>query len=111
MIKLIGPLRSLGLAILGAGALSASAVAQTASPLPPAPTPPPVADQPASNPVCVRLEGQLAALTRGAADPAHADQIKRYEDAIAKQQAELDRVLAQSHKQGCEGIGFFALFT
>ena len=65
----------------------------------------------ASNPVCVRLESQLAILNRGSADPARADQIKRYEDAIAKQQADLDRALAQSKKQGCEGGGFFALFT
>jgi len=59
----------------------------------------------------VRLEGQLAMLNRGAADPARADQIKRFEDAIAKQQADLDRTLAHSKKQGCEGGGFFALFT
>ena len=50
-------------------------------------------------------------VNRGTADPARADQIKRYEDAVAKQQADLDRVLAQSKKQGCEGGGFFALFT
>ena len=93
-------LRGLGLFVLAAGAFGAGAAAQT----------PP--DQPAaSNPICVRLEGQLAMITRGAADPARADQIKRSEDAVAKQQADLDRVLAQSKKQGCEGGGFFALFT
>ncbi len=98
MIKL---LRGLGRVILGAVVLSASAAAQTVPP-----------DQSASNPVCVRLEGQLAIVDRGAADPARLDQIKRAEDAVAKQQADLDRTVAQSRRQGCEGIGgFFALFT
>jgi hypothetical protein len=93
-------LRGLGLFVLAAGAFCAGAAAQTGP------------DQPAaSNPICVRLEGQLAMVNRGAADPARADQIKRYEDAVAKQQADLDRILAQSKKQGCEGGGFFALFT
>jgi Protein of unknown function (DUF2865) len=102
-------LSGVGLLMLGAAAFSVAA-AQTTAPAPPTPatTNP---DQAASNPVCVRLEGQLATLNRGAADPAHADQIKRYEDAIAKQQAELDRMLAQSKRLGCEGGGFFALFT
>jgi hypothetical protein len=109
MIKPIKLLHSLGLAILGAGVLSAAVAAQTAPPSPPGP--PTTADQPASNPVCVRYEAQLAALNRGAADPVRADQTRRYEDSVAKQQAELDRLLAQSRKLGCEGGGFFALFT
>ena len=93
-------LRGLGLFALAAGAFCAGAAAQTAP------------EQPAaSNPICVRLEAQLAMINRGAVDPARADQIKRYEDAVAKQQADLDRILAQSKKQGCEGGGFFALFT
>ncbi len=108
-----------GLAILGVSLLSAAVSAQTAPPIPPASipgqaTPGPSAapaEQPASNPACVRLEGQLAILTRGGADPARVDQIKRYEDSIAKQQTDLDRTLAQSKKRGCEGGGFFALFT
>jgi Protein of unknown function (DUF2865) len=91
--------------VAGAGALSASiAAAQTAPPSPPQ-------DQAASNPICVRLESQLAALDRGAADPARVDQTRRYEDQIAKQQTELDRTLAQSKRLGCQGGGFFALFT
>jgi hypothetical protein len=101
MIKL---LRSFGLLIIGAGAFSFCAAAQTS---PPAPVP----DQAASNPVCVRLEAQLASLNRGGSDPARADQMKRYEEAIAKQQADLDRMVEQSKKRGCEGGGFFALFT
>jgi hypothetical protein len=89
-------------AVLGAVALAASATAQI--------NPPPGAPQ-VSDATCVRLESQLATIDRGAADPARAEQIKRYEDAVAKQQADLDRLLVQSHKQGCEGGGFFALFT
>jgi hypothetical protein len=65
----------------------------------------------ASNPICVRLEGQLAGLDQGANDPVRADQIKRAEDAIAKQQADLDRTVAQAHKAGCAGQGFFAFFS
>jgi hypothetical protein len=66
---------------------------------------------PNSNPICVRLEGQLTALTQGSADPLRAEQIRRFEDAIAKQQADLDRTVAQAHKAGCAGQGFFALFS
>jgi hypothetical protein len=84
---------------LGVLALTVSAAAQNPS------------DQAASNPVCVRLQGQLAAFDRGATDPGRADQIKRSEDAIAKQQADLDRAVGQAHKAGCAGEGFFALFS
>jgi hypothetical protein len=105
-------LRGLGLAVVGAGLLSSAVSAETAPPIPPASIPGQSApESPASNPVCVRLEGQLAILTRGGSDPARADQIRRSEDAIAKQQTDLDRTLAQSKRRGCEGIGFFALFT
>jgi len=64
-----------------------------------------------TNPVCVRLEGQLAAFDRGTSDPARATQIQQSEDAIAKQQADLDRAVAQAHKSGCAGQGFFAIFS
>ena len=64
-----------------------------------------------SNPICVRLESQLTALTQGSVDPVRAEQIKRTEDAIAKQQADLDRTVAQAHKAGCAGQGFFAFFS
>jgi uncharacterized protein DUF2865 len=80
------------------------ALAQTSAP------PAPNTEQATGNPVCVRLESQLAALSRGGADP-RADQVKRYEDAAAKQQADLDRSLAQSKRLGCENGGFFSLFT
>ena len=64
----------------------------------------------AASPVCVRLETQLAVLNNSPANSALADQIKRDEDAIAKQQADLDRTLAQARKAGC-GQGFFSLFS
>jgi hypothetical protein len=118
-------LRGLVFFAAGLGALVTSATAQTYYPPPPippapipgqpapmpAPPPPGAAPQASSNPVCVRLETQLASLARGVTDPTRVDQIKHYEDAVAKQQADLDRLLSRSKKQGCEGGGFFALFT
>jgi len=115
---MLKPLRGPGFLALVLSVFAAAAAAQTAPPVPPAPIPgapgivtapaqPP--DQASANPVCARLEGQLAVVNRS--DPVRADQIKRFEDSIAKQQADLDRTLAQSKKQGCEGGGFFALFT
>ena len=53
MIKPIKLWRSLGIVTLGIAALSAAAAAQTAPTSPPGP--PTATDQPASNPVCVRL--------------------------------------------------------
>jgi hypothetical protein len=109
MIKL-KPAGGLGLAILGAGLLSVPLGAQTVPPPTPQVSAAPAPDQAVAISICARLEGQLAAVDRGG-DPARAEQIKRYEDSIAKQQAELDRTLVQSKKFGCEGGGFFALFT
>jgi hypothetical protein len=59
---------------------------------------------------CLRLEAQLAAVDRGNVDPARADQVRRFEEAAGRQQAELDRLTAQARRQGCEGRGFFSLF-
>ncbi|HEY6994824.1 MAG TPA: DUF2865 domain-containing protein [Xanthobacteraceae bacterium] len=77
--------------------------------------PPSAAVPPGAQPrsqTCVRLESQLAAIDRGVAtDPATADQIRRYEDVAAKQQGELDRLGQQSQRLGCQGGGFFALFS
>lgn len=64
-----------------------------------------------SNPMCVRLEAQLATIDRGDADPARAEQIRRYEDAASKQQHELDRVTIQAKRMGCDSSGFFSLFN
>jgi hypothetical protein len=80
-------------------------------PPPPGYPPQPGYGQPATNPICPRLEGQLALIDRGGGDPAKADQIRRYEDAAAKQQAELERVTVQAKRMGCDSSGFFSLFT
>jgi hypothetical protein len=104
-----GPGLSLPVLILCA----APAAAQFGMPpsAPPNAVPPPP-NAGSRNPVCLRLEGQLAVIDRGPAyDPGKADQIKRYEDAAAKQQAELDRLGQQSQRLGCQGGGFFALFS
>jgi hypothetical protein len=76
------------------------------------PNPPPPQGAPA-NPMCPRLEAQLAAIDRGGStgDPARDDQIRRYQDAANKQQAELDRVTSQAKRMGCDSSGFFSLFS
>jgi Protein of unknown function (DUF2865) len=80
-----------------------------------APPPPPQAGQPGAtgNPICQRLEMQLATIDRGAGtgDPAKDEQIRKYQDAQARQQAELDRVTSQAKRMGCESSGFFSLFN
>jgi hypothetical protein len=89
--------------LLGSIALSVDARAQGN------PGPPP---QGAVNPMCPRLEAQLATIDRGGSgDPAKDDQIRRYQDAATKQQGELDRVTSQAKRMGCESSGFFSLFS
>ena len=63
------------------------------------------------NPVCTQLEGQLSAFDRGITDSSQSDQAKRLDDAVRKQQSDLDRLTAQARRSGCEGNGFFSLFT
>src|SRR6185295_14003239 len=101
------PMRSLSRWILAGaallGALSVDAVAQVN---PPAAAPP--QQGAAVNPMCPRLEAQLATIDRGGGgDPAKAEQIRRYEEAASKQQGELDRVTSQAKRQGCDSSGFF----
>jgi hypothetical protein len=64
----------------------------------------------ARNPACVRLETQLTAVDRGNGDPGRAAQVRRYQDAADKQQAELDRMTSEARRIGCRGNGFFSLF-
>jgi hypothetical protein len=94
------------------------ALAQVQPPQPPAvtaPQPPqgqPPQAQPAGNPVCIRLEAQLAAFERNSPDQARTEQIKKYETAAAQQQQQLDRLTAQSQRAGCErGGGLFSIFN
>ena len=63
------------------------------------------------NPACQRLEAQLASLDRGNDDPARADQIRRAEDAVNRQQFEVDRLVLQARRAGCESAGFFSIFN
>ena len=92
-------------ALLGAMALNSDAIAQANPGLP-------TQQGPAANPMCPRLEAQLATIDRGGGgDPAKAEQVRRYEEAAAKQQGELDRVAAQARRMGCDSSGFFSLFT
>ncbi|MDQ8728645.1 DUF2865 domain-containing protein [Bradyrhizobium sp. LHD-71] len=65
----------------------------------------------AANPVCQRLEAQLAMVDRGTTDPARAEQIRRYEDAASRQAGELERVTNHAKRMGCDSSGFFALFS
>ena len=79
---------------------------------PPGSPPPPAQGALGPNPMCSRLEGQLAALNGGASgDPARDDQIRRYQDSQSRQQAELDRVTMQAKRMGCDSSGFFSLFN
>ena len=92
-------------ALLGGLSLSFGVSAQQNPALPP----PPGA---AVNPICPRLEAQLATIDRGGSgDPARDDQIRRYQDAAGRQQGELDRVRSQARRMGCDSSGFFSLFN
>src|SRR6202790_2879899 len=92
-------------ALFGVVALSVDASAQMNPP------PPRQAGAPV-NPMCPRLEAQLATIDRGGGgDPAKDEQIRRYQDAAAKQQSELDRVTSQARRMGCDSSGFFSLFS
>jgi hypothetical protein len=80
--------------------------------MPPGAAPPPQQGA-QGNPICIRLEGQLAAVDRGASggDPAKEEQIRRYQESATRQQAELDRVTLQAKRMGCDSSGFFSLFN
>ena len=69
------------------------------------------AQTPSPNPACQRMEAQLAALDRGNDDPTRASQIQRAEDAVNRQQFEVDRLVAQGRRMGCERSGFFSIFS
>jgi hypothetical protein len=64
------------------------------------------------NPTCQRLEAQLTSLDRGNSDPARADQIRHAEEAVNRQQVEVDRLVIQGRRMGCESTGgFFSIFS
>jgi hypothetical protein len=91
--------------LLSTIALASDALAQAGPP-------PPAQGGLGPNPMCSRLEGQLAGLDRGgSSDPARDDQIRRYQESATRQQAELDRVTMQAKRMGCDSSGFFSLFN
>jgi len=95
-------------ALLGGFALSSSGVAQMNQ----VPPPPPPSQGAAVNPMCPRLEAQLATIDHGGSnDPGKDDQIRRYQEAQTKQQGELDRATQQARRMGCDSSGFFSLFS
>lgn len=97
---------ALAVAAIGLQVQLAQAQGQPWPPGPGAPQQPP--GQSYQSQLCTRLEGQLATIDRGGAgDPARAEQVRRYEEAASRQQGELDRMVAQSRRAGCEGTGFF----
>ncbi|MEJ2624290.1 MAG: DUF2865 domain-containing protein [Pseudolabrys sp.] len=67
--------------------------------------------QAANSPTCKRLVGQLSALDRGNADLTRAAQIRRAEDAVNKQQYEVDQMVSRARRLGCENSGFFSIFS
>jgi hypothetical protein len=89
-------------ALLTSALVGTEARAQTSPPPPPAT---------AANPMCPRLEAQLASIDRGGLDPAKDEQIRRYQDSATRQQTELDRMTLQAKRMGCESSGFFSLFN
>jgi hypothetical protein len=96
-------------ALLGIAALGTGASAQ----MNPGAAPPPQQQGAPVNPMCPRLEAQLAIIDRGggSGDPAKEEQIRRYQDAQTKQQNELERVTSQAKRMGCDSSGFFSLFN
>ncbi len=73
-----------------------------------------LAQQPQSNaggPTCQRLIGQLSALDRGNEDPTRAGQIRQAEDAVNRQQFQVDKLVSRSRRLGCESSGFFSIFS
>jgi hypothetical protein len=104
-----------GIAALDLVVLGVDASAQMNPNAPPQYAPPPMPPSQGApvNPMCPRLEAQLASIDRGGSsgDPAKDDQIRRYQEAATKQQSELDRATMQAKRMGCDSSGFFSLFS
>ncbi len=64
-----------------------------------------------NSPTCQRLVGQLSALDRGNEDPTRAGQIRQAEDAVNRQQFEVDKLVSRSRRIGCESSGIFSIFS
>ncbi len=100
-------------AVAGIATPSTGAFAQANPNMNPGVAQPPPAQGAPGNPMCPRLEAQLATIDHGGGtgDPARDDQIRRYQDAATRQQSELDRVTSQAKRMGCDSSGFFSLFS
>ena len=59
---------------------------------------------------CRGLEAQLANIDRAAGDQGKADQIRRLEESVGRQQTELDRYAQQSRQKGCDAPSFLQIF-
>jgi len=93
---------------IAASALAvAGAFAQSAPPSPGQYQPPPVQQ----NPYCARLETQLASVERGGGASSRAAMVRSAEDAMNRQQAEVDRLVSQQNRAGCQAAGIFSIFT
>src|ERR1700742_1773129 len=106
---------ALGVVVPGADAwaqMNPNAPPQYVPNAPPQYVPPPSQAAPV-NPMCPRLEAQLASIDRGGSsgDLAKDDQIRRYQDSATRQQSELGRATMQAKRMGCDSSGFFSLFS
>src|SRR5215468_10753694 len=99
-LRTIGSVVAMLLAASGGGGAQTMPPASGGAPGMAAPQP-----MPSQNPVCGRLEAQLVEFDRNGGDPARAEQLRHYEEAVASQQSELDRTVAQARRTGCEGSG------
>lgn len=59
---------------------------------------------------CRGLEAQLANIDRAAGDQGKAEQIRRLEETVGRQQTELDRYSQQARQKGCDAPAFFQMF-
>jgi hypothetical protein len=98
-------------ALLPAAALLAATLTVHAQQQPPQAPPPQAQPQGQANPFCGRLEAQLQAFDRSGNDAGRADQLRKFEEAAAKQQAEVDRQEMVAQRAGCEKNSFFVLFS
>jgi hypothetical protein len=94
-----------------AALLAATLAAQAQQQPPQAPPPQASPPQAQANPFCGRLEAQLQAFDRSGNDAGRADQLRKFEDAAAKQQGEIDRQEMSAQRAGCEKNSFFVLFS
>jgi hypothetical protein len=73
--------------------------------------PPQAAPQAQGNPYCSRLEAQLQAFDRSGNDAGRAEQLRKFEEAAAHQQGEIDRQQAAAQRAGCAKNSFLVLFS